>query len=203
MKPSAADQFGKTAKLLAKGQSLPDWLIPALAHYSPLVGARRSTSDDDRDDQALLKTMLEAARNLERGLPIHVVAAETSGLTIPDCVEATHMQLTELIEYLESQLRPPRKGGPIPDSRPRICAAVCAEAWRRLYGGKVQPWSEVQPWSREVWQACEAYWQACGNPEKVDHRSRYEDWQPYLQWVKDADDESFRDDFAHLITPTK
>jgi len=190
MKPSAADRFDKAAKLLAKDQSLPDWLIPALAHYRPLVGARRSNAEDDRDDQASLVTMLEAARNLERGLPIHVIAAEIFGLTIPDCVEATNMQLTELIEYLESQLRPPREGGTIPDSRSHVCAAVCAYAWRRLRG-------EINPFSTRLWEACEAYWQACGNPQKVDERGRYENWLPYLRWAKDNEDGD------PLITPPK
>jgi hypothetical protein len=189
--PSAADRFDRAAKLLTKDQSLPDWLIPALAHYSPLVGGRRSTPDDDRDDHELLK----AARYLERWLPTYTIAADEYGLILPDEVETVVMALPEVIEYLETQCREPRKGGPIPDSRAYVCAAVCAYAWRRLC-------DEVNPYSPNLLQACEEYWKACGNPEKVTSDGNESNWQRYLVAVKREDDRAFREGFNRFIDAT-
>jgi hypothetical protein len=177
---SPTSPFANVARLIANGKPQPEWLIPALQHYSPLVGYLRNPSTrDEAQDQA----MIEATRNLEQHLRAHTIAGEEFGLSIPDCVETVLIALPELIEYLESQVRPPRKGGPTPDSRKQVGAGVCAEAWRRLHG-------EMQPFSVKLQQACEEYWQACGHPEtSTDGLVKH--WWRYLSDVKDAADEGF------------
>jgi hypothetical protein len=155
--------------------------------FQPLIGGRRANVDDNSDD----RKMLEAARYLERWLPTYTIAEEEFGLSIPDCVETVLINLPELIEYLESQMRLPRKGGPSPDGRRLICAGVCAEIWRRHVG-------EMQPFSPKLQGACEEYWRACGNPE-TSAMSNLKNWERFLVRVKDENDEAFREDFDRLI----
>jgi hypothetical protein len=98
--------FASVIAKLAKDNP-PDWLPRVLAHYRPLIGARKPTKDDDADD----KLLLDAARVLEHGLGEYSVAEDEFDLELPECVDTVLGALPELIEYLESQLRPPRKGG--------------------------------------------------------------------------------------------
>ena len=159
MTASPNPALAAVAAIIAKGRP-HEWMVPELVRRSPLVGYRRNyIKDDDTDD----KSAIVAARNLEEQLRIHVLAAELIApgdydqLPLPDCIETVLRDLPEVIEYLESQLLPSRKGGPTPDRRRRLCAFVCADLWRRQHG-------EVQPRSHRLWEACEAYWQACGHP---------------------------------------
>src|SRR5215469_1957649 len=110
--------FASVIAKLAKGRP-PDWLPRVLAHYRPLISARKPTKDDDADDKALLK----AAQELDRGLRTYSLAEDATGLELPGCVDTVLGALPELIEFLESQVRPPRKGGKAPDSRRLVCAA--------------------------------------------------------------------------------
>jgi hypothetical protein len=191
MKPSAPNQFDETAKLLAKGAP-PPWLVLILRQWSRLISYRKTAKGDDIEE----KRMLACAKYLETWLPIYVRSEEEFGFPIPDCIETVLIELPELIEYLESQPLPESKGGPIPDNRAHLCAAVCAEVWRRQSG-------EVQPYSPKLWAACEEYWQACGNPEKAGSKGRLKNWEQYLVDVNDADDEGFREYFGHQITQLK
>jgi len=155
----------------------PDWLVPQLSEWSPIVGQRRWTVEDDQGDRKLL----EAAQHLDRWLRAYTIAQDDFvNDALPDEFEAVVQALPEVIEYLQDHRREPRKGGP-PDGRSRLCAIVCGGLWRCLYG-------EINPHSPRLWQACEAYWLACGNPPKVDKRGRYEDWLRYLLWAKETDD---------------
>jgi hypothetical protein len=170
-KPAAA--FAGVASALAKDKPPPEWLVPMLVHYSPLVGARRNP--DEADD----KKMIKAARELEGMLAIYGMVEDQFGFELPEEVDTASLALHELIEYLESELRPPRKGGPTPDSRYRLCAWVCGEVWRRERG-------ELQPYSRNLWEACEKYWQACGQPA-TSAKGNLDNWQERLEWVRDTD----------------
>ena len=172
MRSPTASPFLSAARLIAKGEP-PDWLIPALEHFSPLVGYPRNPGDE-AEDQA----MIEAARNLEQHLATFAGGEEKFGLAVPACVHTVLIELPELIEFLESQLRPVRKGGPTPDSRRKVCAGVCAELWRREHG-------EMQPFSVKLWEACEEYWQACGNHE-TSGSGRLKNWEPFLKWARNG-----------------
>jgi hypothetical protein len=180
--------FASVIAKLTKG-SPPDWLPRVLAHYSRLVGAREPTKDDDAAD----KLLIDAARVLERGLGEYSAAEDATGLELPPCVDTVLGGLPEVIEFLETQVRPPRKGGPAPDNRRLVCAAVCAEVWRLQHGA-------IQPYSPNLQEACELYWQACGNDETSKSASgRLKNWEPNL--LDAAKDEGgFRDDFLRLVT---
>jgi len=138
--------------------------------------------------------MLLAARILEEKLQYHV--QDHLGLPTRDYVDAVLIALPELIEFLEAQVRPLQKGGRPPDSRRRLCAGVCLEAWRHYHG-------EAEPYSSELQAACEAYWQSCGQPETGDANGSIRNWQRHLLWARDADDEEFRENFRHYITTSK
>jgi len=174
--------FTDVAKLLANGND-PARLAEVLALWKRLVGFPHRA--DDRD-------MLLAARILEEKLPYYV--QDHLGLPTRDYVDAILIALPELIEFLQAQVRPPRKGNRPPDSRRRLCAAVCLEAWRHYHG-------EAEPYSPNLQIACEAYWQSCGHPETGDVGS-IRNWERCLVWARDADDEEFRDNFHQSLTTT-
>ena len=168
------------AAMLANGND-PESLAVALADWARLVGFHRA--DDDQDD----RDMLLAARILEEKLQYHV--QDHLGLPTRDYVHAVLIALPELIEFLEAQVRPRQKGNRPPDSRRRLCAGVCLEAWRHYHG-------EAEPYSSELQAACEAYWQSCGQPETGDANGSIRNWQRHLLWARDADDEGSERTFA-------
>jgi hypothetical protein len=182
--------FASVIAKLAKGNP-PNWLPRVLAHYRPLIRARKPTKDDDADD----KLWLDAARVLERGLREYSLAEDATGLELPPCVNTVLGELPDLIEFLETQQRPPRNGGKAPDSRRLVCAAVCAGVWHLQHG-------EVQPFSQTLQEACELYWQACGNRE-TSATGRLKNWEPFLREVQNDELIGFRADFLHLVTDLK
>ena len=182
-------QFLEVAKLLANGND-PAPLAVALASYARLIGVRRLTMDDNKDDEHLLL----AAQILEEKLPYYV--QDHLGLPTPDYIAEILIRLPELIEFLQAQVRPPQKGNLPPDSRRRVCASICLEAWRHYHG-------EARPYSSELQSACEAYWQACGNPETGNAKGSIRNWERDLVWARDESDEGFRQDFLHYITTSK
>jgi hypothetical protein len=151
---SPTSPFIAVARILANGKPQPEWLIPVLADFSRLIGYRKLTQQDIVDDD---NEMLKAARKLEELLPLYTISDDEWDFQIPDCVETVLIALPELIEFLESQLPPPRLGGRTPDGRRLLCAGVCAEAYDLMHG-------ELQLYSGVLRQACEDYWLACGNP---------------------------------------
>jgi hypothetical protein len=182
--------FTKVAKLLANGND-PTRLAVALESYSRLIGLRRLTMDDNKHDQDLLL----AARTLEEKLLDYV--KDELGLPTPDCIEQILLYLPELIEFLQAQVRPPQKGNLPPDSRHRLCAAVCLEAWRHYHDGKAEPYSS------DLQEACEAYWRICrGDPETASSVN-IKNWQRDLVRARNANDEAFRQNFLHYITSPK
>ena len=80
-----------------------------------------------------------------------------------------------------------------PDSRRLVCAAVCAEVWHLQRG-------EVQPFSATLQEACEEYWQCCGNDETGDAKGSIRTWERCLREV--GKDEDFREDFLRLVYST-
>ena len=192
MKQYQPRQFLEAAKLLANGND-PDRLAEALASWARFVGFPHR-ADDDQDD----RDMLLAARILEEKLPYYV--QDHLGLPTRDYVDAVLTALPELIEFLQAQVRPPQKGGRPPDSRRRLCAAVCAEAWHHYHG-------KIEPFSPKLQAACEAYWQCCDHPE-TSKTGRLKNWEEFLRWAKRESDEEFRENFLqqlndHLVTTPK
>lgn len=151
--------FSKVAQLIANGAPPPDWLIPDLEHYSRLIRYRNPERGDEDEDRALLTAVRSLERLLVQEAHVYDLIEKQFGeeFPAPVIIEDTANKLFELAEFLESQLPARRKGGPTPDTRRGVCAQRCATAWRRLHG-------EMQPYSPKLWEACEAYWQACGHP---------------------------------------
>jgi hypothetical protein len=98
-------------------------------------------------------------------------AYELVGEDPPEAVEGIMVYLDDLISLLEADLLlavDTSKGGPKVDRRKRLCAMVCQDIWRKLYGA-------AQPYSTKLADACEAYWRACGHVETDPI-----DWEGYL-----------------------
>lgn len=154
-----------TAAIIAAGEP-PEWLLAELRRFAPLIGSRRYPPDD-------LSPAMAAIDCLDEQLDIYATIEERFGLELPDCIDAASRALTELREFFEEQRLPSRKGGRRPDGRRKLCAGVCASAWRRLHG-------KVEPYSSKLQQACEEYWQACGQRE-TSTTGRLKNWQPFLR----------------------
>jgi hypothetical protein len=166
-RPTLAD----VAAMIANGEP-PDWLLKELARFAPLVGGRRSDDHEERED---LSRVLAAIDTLEHELYIQALIEEAFGFETPECIDAASPVLFELREFFEEQRIPARRGGPTPDGRRRICAGVCAGAWRRLHG-------KIEPYSVRLQDACEAYWLACGHAE-TSTTGRLKNWEPFLVWT--------------------
>jgi hypothetical protein len=156
--------LASVAAIIAKGSS-PEWLLEELARFAPLIGWPRNPPDD-------LSPAMAAIDCLENELVMYATAAERFDLELPDCIDAASTALVGLREFFEEQRRPARKGGPTPDGRRKLCAGVCASAWRRLH-------DKVEPYSQKLQAACEEYWQACGQSE-TSTMGRLKNWQPFL-----------------------
>jgi hypothetical protein len=136
------------AQLGAKGV---DWAIDRLRRYAPLVGFSRKGYDDSFDRLAL-----EGAFNLETWLMIEASAYDRIGQDCPPRIDDASTALHQLMPLIAQYIRQPGKpGGPTPDNRRWLCAHVCAGIWREFHDSAG---------SDTLLAACEAYWQACGQP---------------------------------------
>jgi hypothetical protein len=182
-----AVKFNEIASMLA-GCSPQEWAPRILRRYSDLVG-RRKFSRYDEDD--LLKA-IKGAEALEAVLRQYAMVEDEFGFQNPNGVSAVLVDLPDVIDFLKEQLLPDTKGGRIPDSRRRLCAAICMEVWHRHRG-------EVQPFNTKLWEACEEYWQTCGQPETSKH-SNLNTWQRFCEWAAERnDDDGWKTDFDWQI----
>jgi hypothetical protein len=180
MKADAKPTLESVAALLAKGPP-PDWLLPHLRQWAEIIG--NPTQADDEVERKLYA----AAKYLQDWLPMYAMAADKLGVEYPLCIDYTTTALEELVPFLASEVDQPTDG-PKPDRKRRLCAAVCLEVWRKLRGS-------VQPYSPNLWAACEAYWQACGH-DQTSTTGRLKNWEPFLVWAKQHPTE-------HLVTTPK
>jgi hypothetical protein len=113
---------------------------------------------------------------------------------MPEEVDTASLALHELIDYLQSEIPPARRGGPTPDGRRQLCAAICGYIWRREHG-------EMEPYSRKLQAACEEYWKACGQAEtgKGGTGNAPRNWEEFLVWAHKHDAKEFLD--RHPLTP--
>jgi hypothetical protein len=162
--------FAPVAKLISLDDP-PDRLTERLAHFAPLIGYRRNAGDD-----SAIVEVLKAIDCIESELRIYAQVQEKFDfLDLPECIDRASQALFEFRQFLEEQRRPSRKGGPTPDGRRKLCAGVCAAAWRNVHG-------VAQPYSTKLQEACEAYWQACGHSE-TSSTGRLKNWEPFLRAV--------------------
>ena len=89
-----------------------------LERESPLIACRKSVPGEEDEDRALLAAVKDLERRLVWEVHVHdIIEKKWPGLPAPMILDETMNKLTELAQYLEDQLRPPRKGGQTPDSR--------------------------------------------------------------------------------------
>jgi hypothetical protein len=181
--PQEIADLAKVATDLAKGTP-PDWLLPALTHHARFISPIQVKPDEEVEKQ-----MLRAAELLEHWLPMYGYLEDFDPeFECPECVNTVSNELPELIELLKRHSEvPKRAGGPNPDGRRLICAAVVGEAYRMVHDRlAVEPYSAVR-------EACEDYWKACGNGatgKKDEGEPR--NWERLLLKVKDSPDDWVR-----------
>lgn len=130
-----------------------DWAIDRLRRYAPLVGYHSKGYDDSFDRLAL-----EGALHLETWLNIEARAHEKIGEDYPDCIDDASNALHVLLPLIAQYIRQPgKRGGPTIDDRRQVCADVCGGIWQEFHA---TPGSN----SDALLGACEAYWQASGQP---------------------------------------
>ena len=150
------------------------------AHSLPAANPFQGDEDEDR---ALLAAVKDLERRLVWEVHVHdIIEKKWPGLPAPMILDETMNKLTELAQYLEDQLRPPRKGGQTPDSRRRVCAGVCADAWRRLHGGCSRLASGFGRLAKSTGRRVVI--------PKPAPAGRLKNWEPFLKWARDAADTS-------------
>jgi len=101
----------------------------------------------------MITQMDHAADLLIKRLPLF--ERSPMGIQSPDVASALDV-LPRIRRLLAPVVKSsPRGGGPRQNVLHKTCAAVVVEAWRLVHG-------EPQPYSTELWNACNEYWQACG-----------------------------------------
>jgi hypothetical protein len=145
-----------------------DWAVDRLRRYAPLIGYPLKGYDDAFDRRAL-----ESALHLDTWLRIEARAYTKIGEDYPDCIDQTSNALYELMPLIAQYIRQPGKpGGPTPDDRRWLCADVCAGIWQEFH---------ATPNSDALLQACEDYWQACGQPPTAaDLSGHLRNWKWFL-----------------------
>jgi hypothetical protein len=181
--------------MLAEGKP-PGWVAPLLHRQGRLISHRRPGPLDEDDDKKLIKKARDLAEALSSYEKLEAEVEDRHGFPVPEAVEAASIALDDLIEYLESQLSPPRRGGPTPDSRRWICAAVCGYVWHRQHG-------KLQPYSPKLQKACEEYWKACGHPEtgKPGSGNTAKHWEVFrVECTNDVEYVEYLDQLAERLT---
>jgi hypothetical protein len=147
-----------------------EWAIDRLQRYAPLIGLHGKAYDDSFD-----RIAFESALYLESWLAIEIEAYKKIGDDPPDCVEDASSKLHELLPLIASYIRQPgKRGGPTPDNRRHVCAWICASIWRDFH-----PTAGSN--SDTLLAACEAYWQACGQPSTAaDLSGHLRNWKWFL-----------------------
>jgi hypothetical protein len=164
--------LGKVAELIGGD---PQEVLLVLRHWGRLIDSRHTT-DKAKADEDENKKLIETVRRLQQRLAIEAkiyagIEAEF-GFEAPTCFDDADSSLQDVVDFLQEQLSAPRKGGPTPDGRRLICARVCLVLWHQHHG-KMQPYSPI------LWEACELYWQACGN-EATSTTQGSSNWTRYL-----------------------
>jgi hypothetical protein len=167
-KPLAEVPLDKFEPIAAQlGAPGVDWAIERLRRFAPLVGLHGKGYDDSFDREAF-----ESALYLEHWLRIETKVYEKIGDDLPHCIDDVSIGLHELLPLIARYISQPRKGGRTPDNRRYVCAWVCSEIWKEVHGA-------YQPRSERLWEACEAYWLACGRAE-TSEVGRLKNWERYL-----------------------
>jgi hypothetical protein len=158
--------FAAAGALIAKGPA-PRWLILGLEHFSLGIARRDFTKDDQKRFVEVFEEMERACDTLIRFLPLY----EHIGFGV-QCPEEVRVAL-DVLPFIRAGLpHITRIIGRRPDTGQGICAAVVVEAWKLF--------RKVKPRNDALYEACQAYWTACG-------RGEANNWPRDVEQVK-ADD---------------
>jgi integrase len=178
-------------------------LALGLDYFSLFVSGRKvpARADEIRDDERMLK----AANDLDDNLKVYLHLAEPP-FELFDDDEIEHVEhvldhLWGVIDFLKERIAevPTRGGGPTPDGRMFLCAAVVGEAYQFVHNR-----DRVQPFSPAVEQACEVYWNTCGNkPTGRKHQGEPRNWAEHLKRYRASGGDDFiRSRFERYRTAT-
>jgi hypothetical protein len=150
--------FVTVAAMVAKGPA-PGWLILGLEHFSFGIAADDFTKEDHKKLVEVLEQMERACDTLIHGLPIYRHIG--FGVQCPDEVSIA----LEVLPMIKADLpNTGRKIGRRPDTGQGVCAAVIVEAWKLCR-------DKTGPRSQGLYEACQAYWSACGRADLTNWRS--------------------------------
>jgi hypothetical protein len=144
----------------------PTWLIAGLEHFSYFVSGDPITSEEQKDVAPIIAKMHDAAAYLTKFLPMY--SRMPLGLLSDDVAVALKVLPRIRDDLARNVNMPARAGGQKPNVPRKVCAAVIVEAWRIIHG-------KPEPYSRNLWDACTAYWQACN-----------QGYRPGDNWERDA-----------------
>jgi hypothetical protein len=161
-------RFAEVASLIGGD---PDKVVSTLERYATLITGPEPGASD-LDDKELLVVMDWLHSRLAHEAKV-IEALEQLGLGFDlgeelDAINNVSTGLCELMDYLKSTISPGKEGNPF-NNRRRICAGACAKLWCAAYG-------KITPHSPALWDACEAYWVACGNAPYAELKN----WRGYL-----------------------
>ena len=159
--PPDDDGIVKAGRLIAGVDDPPDWLLSVLVLHSRAVGGDRVSGEDERK---IDETLWRARRNidqlttfLKKFLPdLTSLLSEKLAFDILLALEV----LPRIATAIPKELQPAahRGGGQRPDQRPRICAGLVVDGWR--VARRQEPDA-----GKDVCDACQAYWRACGHDD--------------------------------------
>lgn len=167
------NKFDPAKKLVAVARLIggdPAQLVPRLIRFAPLITDDKSAAEADARDRKLVEAIRAMEQLIALEAKVYEGVEQQFGFAAPTIFDEASACLSELIDYIGPS--PPRGGGPTPKSGRAICAGVCAKLWGEVHG-------KAQPYSIDLWAACEEYWKACGNPG-VGPGQGTKLWQNYL-----------------------
>ena len=149
MRDTVRPSFIEAARLIG-GDPPPEWLVIGLEHFSVDTekdGGFDGIVQQTKDAADTLLKYLPAFQHLPFGLPCPPDVA-----VVLDSLERLKPDLDRL---RGTTGRPNHRP---PDVRRQMCADVVVEAWKLVHG-------EAKPYSEKLYDACTAYWRACGGRE--------------------------------------
>ena len=178
------NRFAGVARTITKDAQSPDWIVTGLQHFSdgisPNKQDRRRVSPDDY--RRMVGKTLVASDMLMNYLPAfqHL----PMGFQCPRDIAVVLDALPRIMLLLE-KANPMPRAGHRRNSRQGICAGVIVEIWKLVHG-------KVEPRNQQLYEACGAYWNACGNPE-IGATVALENWRRAAERASGSDNAFFRE----------
>ena len=148
------------AKLIAKGDP-PQWLVQVLTDFIT------NPEPASKDAIAVIERMRKATDLLLRYVPGFDDNPRWRVLDVPEALAV----LSKI--KLALGPKPKSKIGKPANIWRQNCAAIVLEAWKQCRG-------KAEPYSYQLWEACEEYWKAWGG-EPLGERGTPENWKKIVE----------------------